>query len=93
MQKTTSDDMEKNPALARKMLARDMIEETKQVQKCLDELGEILEQLTKSDDPQVQVTGMKCKGQLKDMQAEFSQLKKLFRAQCKSMQLFEQGGG
>ena len=81
MKQKPSDDIEKSPTLPRKMLAKDMIDQTKTIQKLIEELVEILEKLSKSEN--AQVTAMKFKGQLKDLQTEFSQLKKLFRAQCK----------
>lgn len=63
--KNDSEDIEKNPGLARKVLARDMIEQTKNIAKGIDELAEILDKLSKSENSQV--TAMKFKGQLKDL--------------------------
>lgn len=85
--------------MTRKIVARDMIEQTKSISKGIDSLTETLEELSKTQnnaDPkqkQLEINqGIKFKAQLRDLQQEFSQLKKLFKTQCKAMQLFDGAG-
>ena len=91
IEKTSSN----KPNLSKKLLARDMIAATKQLQKLLEELGEILEEMAKctagapsednkdnaiSKEAQAELTAkIKFKSQLRDLQQEFSVLKKQFR--------------
>ena len=82
------EDVEKssNSNFQKKLLARDMINQTTSIQKSIEELADILDKMHKSSDSkdkkqhQVQMTtGIKYKSQLKDLQQEYSQLKKMFK--------------
>ena len=76
--------------MAKKLLCRDLIAETKRLQKQVEELGEVLEETTKcksssgageeaakSKEAQAEMAAKaKFKGQYRDLQREFSQTKK-----------------
>jgi len=78
----------------RQQIATRLIDETTQLKKEIEDLSEILESLSKqseatgSKNQSEKATVMKFKNQLKDLQTQFSQLKKLFKKQVKAMALF-----
>ena len=67
-----------------------MLIDTKNIGKLVDECADIMNELFKEEIDKT--ISLKFKSQLKDIQSEYSQLKKLFKGTCRNMQLFDNTG-
>ena len=67
-----------------------MLIDTKNIGKLVEECSEIMNELAKEEIDKT--ISLKFKSQLKDIQTEYAQVKKLFKGTCKNMQLFESSG-